>query len=129
MTVPPDLDDDPSIENTEDLWRRIFPLWWVHDANLGRTRLSTAAFEDSKKPRSPMSVTIASECANADVLLADYDGYGLAAFTAGEARDCRQKVARTPTTDNQAHASVIGKKTGGVKNCLLRAARVLIEPT
>ena len=129
MTGPPDLDDDLSIGNKEDLWRRIFPRWWVHDANLGGKRLSTAAFEDSKNPHSPMSVTIASECASPDVLLAGHDGYGLAVFTAGDARDCRQKVARTPTEDDPAHASVIGKKTGSVKNCLRRVARVLKEPS
>jgi hypothetical protein len=119
--------DDHTIANAAELWRRIFPDWWIPDYNTGTRRLSTAAFQDAPD-RTPMSVAIAAECAGPEELLSDYDGYGLAAFTAGSARACRQGVVRAPTKELPAHAHVVGKKTTGVKKCLREAADVRIEP-
>jgi hypothetical protein len=130
MTAPSSQSpvDDLTIANAADLWRRIFPRWWILDEDSGTRRLSSQAFEDSKD-KSPMSVTIAAECAGQALVLAKYPGYGLAVFTAGQARLCGQILQRNPTADDPAHAHVIGKKNKTAKDCLRSAAALLVSPT
>ena len=67
-------------------------------------------------PQSP------SEC------VTKFPGYGLAELTAGTARRLNQGVAHTPTPEEPAHGSVIGRKTGAVKNGLRDGAIVLLVP-
>ncbi len=61
-------------------------------------------------------------------VLAAFDGYGLAAITAGSARAFKQGVSATPEPDEPAHASVFGPKTGSTKKGMAKAARFLIAP-
>ena len=126
MTAPPP-EDDPTILNDADLWRRIFPGWWLRDKGSGAYRLSSAAFDDSPD-KTPMSVTIATEAPGYHILLDGHVGYGLLAITAGLARQNRQILVRDPRPENPAHAHVVGKKTGSVKDALRVGARILVEP-
>lgn len=121
--------DDATIPDSATLWRRIFPGWWVLDQNTGQRRLSSAAFENYPNTNT-MSVGIADEMDGPEVLLKGYDGYGIAAFTAGHARrQCRQAVARAPEPDQPWHAHVIGdKKKRSVRKCLLDGHTVVVEP-
>ncbi|MGH9202193.1 MAG: hypothetical protein ACRD2A_13270, partial [Vicinamibacterales bacterium] len=73
--------DDRTIPDAATLWRRIHPDWWVLDKKTGNRRLSTAAF-DNAPDGSPMSVGLADEMPGTEALLAGYEGYGVAAFTA-----------------------------------------------
>ena len=52
--------DDPTIPDDAELWRRIPPWHFFHDANLGQIRPWSAAFEDHPNG-SPMSVLLAAE--------------------------------------------------------------------
>ncbi|HUY37004.1 MAG TPA: hypothetical protein VMV69_30075 [Pirellulales bacterium] len=116
------LNDDPSIADSEALWRRIPPTHCVLDRNLGRVRPSSAAFENHPNG-SPMSVVLGKEVIaagrDAESVLKGHEGYALASFSAGLARQCGQAVARDPLDEEPAHALVIGKKTGSVKRAVL----------
>ena len=123
--------DDKTVVDNADLWRWIPPVWAVRDDNEGGWRVTSAAFSDSPD-RSPLSVLLADTVmaagrTPADVL-ARFEGYFLAAFTAGAARELGQGVARTPTPEEPAHASVFGKKTDAVRAKLARATRWVVAP-
>lgn len=125
------LADDKTILDEAGLWRRIHPRWAVKDENEGGWRVTSAAFSDSPD-RSPLSVLLtdavfASGRTHVDVL-ADHGGYFLAELTAGVVREAGQGVARTPTPEEPAHASVFGRKADSVRRRLARAARWVIGP-
>ncbi len=111
--------DDLTIQNDDDLWRRIPPWHFVSDENLGRRRPSGAAFEDGRDGSS-MSVVIARVAAenerSADDVLEGHDDFALAAVTAGLARECRQIIVRNPLPQEPAHGLVVGNKTKSVKS-------------
>ncbi len=129
---PTSYEDDTSIRDSDDLWRRIFPKWIVPDKNTGGTRLSSQAFEDSRDG-TPMSVVLADIVKASgrvvDDLLTSFGlAYGMASITAGLARGCSQKVCRAPVPEEEAHAYVVGKKTKSVKNRLVDGAVWLVDP-
>jgi len=127
----PPLEDDSTISDDAALWRRVYPLWIVRDENAGGPRVSSAAFDDSEDG-SPLSVLLADVVAKtqrtAQNVLAGYDGYALAAISAGTARHNKQSVARTPLPDEPAHASVFGTKTKSNKRGMAKAANWVIAP-
>ena len=127
----PDLLDDPAISDASALWRRVHPSWIVRDDNRGGMRLSSAAFDDSADG-SPLSVLIAEVVLQtkrtAQAVLADFDGYALAATTAGNARKQGQGIAATPEPDEPAHASVFGPKTKSIKRVMAKDATWVIGP-
>ncbi len=120
-----ELPDDGTIHPDDALWRRIPPWHIVFDENQHALRISSAAFDDNvdvNQAPSPMSVTISSKARELGLApessVQGHDGFGLASFTAAQARSLNQRVARTPDADNPAHGSVIGKKTKTVKKRL-----------
>lgn len=124
--------DDRTIADSAKLWRRIHPTWIFYDDNLKRKRPSSAAFDDSKDG-TPMSVQLAEivieSGSNAQKELAGYDGYALAEFTAGFARnECRQGIEPNPTANDPAHAYVFGQKTEGTKKKFARNAAWVVAP-
>ena len=123
--------DDLTILDEAELWRRIPPHWIIFDKNRGAKRPSSAAFDDHQNG-SPMSVLLAdllSEVGRgASDVLADYEGYALAAITAGLARRCKQVVVRAPLRDVPAHAEVVGKKTDSVRKRFAVASRWVLPP-
>jgi hypothetical protein len=122
--------DDLSILAQDELWRRIPPWHLVPDYNLGRKRISSAAFHDDSDG-SPMSVDIAKirEANNQGPghSLAGLKDFGLAAITAGLARQCGQIVHPEPEPENPAHAHVIGKKKSACKR-LQKGCTWVLEP-
>jgi hypothetical protein len=120
-------DDDPTIPDETILWRRIPPRWFHRDESLGRLRPAKAAFDDDPDG-SPMSVVIADESRGQAAVLAGHEGYGLAAFTAHLARECRLRIARAPTDDEPAHAVVVGRKTDSVRRRLARGSDWVVLP-
>jgi hypothetical protein len=118
----PDLEfsDDPTIPDDADLWRRILPTAIVFDESTGDQRPASMAFEDHPDG-SPMSVVIAAECAGPGSVLAGHEGFGLAPFKAGLARQCGLGVARDPTPEEPAHAVVIGRETKSISRRLAEA--------
>lgn len=128
--------DDPSITNESDLLRRIPPYHIVMDNNLGARRPSSAAFEDDDDGE-PMSVylapTLAAEGRAADTVLAGHAGFGLAAITAGLAREKAQTVHPDPLPQESSHTVVCGDKRAGGKKCAKKGfalgARWIVEPS
>ena len=127
MTDPVPPEDDQSIGDAAELWRRLNPDWCIWDKNLGRKRPSSGAFDDSRDG-TPMSVTIGGEASGPEILLENHEGYGLAVFPAGLARRCNQRLVRHPTVKDPAHVHVTGKNTDSVKNRLARESNLLVEP-
>lgn len=124
--------DDLSILEDEELWRRIPPWHIVEDRNLGRKRISKAAFEDHPDG-TPMSVVLGQEVLAADrdaySVISEHDKFCLASVTAGLARSLKQGVARSPLPDEPAHAEVFGKKTDGVRKRFAKNAKWVIGPS
>jgi hypothetical protein len=122
-----DYQDDPTIPDDADLWRRI-PRWHlVNDESIGQIRPSSAAFEDHPDG-SPMSVVLGAESRGAESVLAGYPGFALASIKAGLARECQQGVARDPLPEEPAHAVVFGHKTKSVRKRLAREATWVVAP-
>jgi hypothetical protein len=126
-------EDDPTIENSDALWRRIPPFMVVPDQNLGISRPSSQAFKDHPDG-SAMSVELASVLKlhglGQEHVLAgpQHAGFGIAAVTAGLARECRQGIVRKPTPDNPAHAEVFGDKPKSVSRRFAREAQWIAYP-
>lgn len=122
-------EDDSTITDAEDLWRRIPQRWIVPDRETGGSRISSAAFDDHPNG-SPMSVYLCS------VVLAEGRGpntvlmtdFYLAAITAKTARENGQGIHRAPLPEESSHAEVFGKKTKSIKRKLARAAHWVVPP-
>ena len=61
-------------------------------------------------------------------VLHGHDGFALAAFTAGAAREAEQGVAREPLPGEIAHGVVFGKKTKSIRRRLSRASEWVVAP-
>lgn len=125
-------EDDLSIGDVEDLWRRVHPDQVVRDHNLGRVRPSSAAFKDPQ-----LSCLLASEDTADRALSAKGNdgvpwrdkGFSLAVFAASLARRLRQTVCRAPTPADPSHLLVIGKKKSSSTSCTFaEEARWVGEP-
>jgi len=127
----PTLQDDQTITDSADLWRRIPPWHFVFDENSGEVRPSSAAF-DNDPDGSPMSVLLADlmvELKKAPLdALSGHESFALAAITAGLARANGQAVVRDPLPDEPTHALVAGLKTKSVRRKLARGAQWVIAP-
>ena len=125
------LEDDRTISDDAALWRRVHPNWIVPDDNATGSRVTSAAFDDSRDG-TPLSVLLAEVVARtqrtAHDVLAGYEGYSLAAITAQTARGFGQGIARTPDPNEPAHASVFGPKTKPNKRGMAKRASWVIAP-
>lgn len=124
-------EDDPSILDDAELWRRIPPWHIVEDNNRGGKRISKAAFEDHPDG-TPMSVVLGQEVVAAGrdrySVIAGNDNFCLASVTAGLARSLNQGIVRKPRDIEPAHAEVFGRKTDGVRKRFAREATWVIGP-
>jgi hypothetical protein len=125
-----EIEDDPSIADGTDLWRRIHPEWIVQDES-GRIRPSSQAFTND--PRGdPMSVYLEPQVRGtgrtAKDILEPYPGYSLASITAGLARANKQGVKPDPLPEEPAHGVVVGRKTGAVRRAFAKGASWVVAP-
>lgn len=125
----PDFQDDPSIPNDTEVWRRITPRWIKFDPAQGRRRPSSEAFQDSRD-RTPLSVFLAAELSGPDEALEGHDGYCLAALNVGFIRTLGLGVSRHPIRgeDPPGHAWVVGPKTKKTRNKLARNTTWVVGP-
>ena len=119
--------DDPTIQDSAELWRRIPPWHFFNDKNLGRLRPSSAAFDDDTDG-GHMSVVVATEVAGPEPTLLGLEGYALASITAGFLRRCGQAIIRDPLPENPAHALVVGPKSESVRRRIARECRWIVGP-
>jgi len=101
--------DDSSISDEDELWRRIPPQQWV-DCPGESCRPSSAAFEDSPDG-SPLSVHVGRLTSVNTVLSEIHEGFAIAAFRAGLARECSFIVVSDPMPEDPSHALVVGNKS------------------
>lgn len=135
MSTPEDcarnFPDDPAISDEAALLRRIPPWHFVSDEKLGRTRPSSAAFEDDADG-DPMSVyrrdVIESEGADLQRVMVGHLGFGLASLTAGQVRSKHQTVFPDPLPEESSHAKVCGQKTDAVRRWFAKQAIWVIPP-
>jgi len=124
----PEPEDDPSIQNQDILWRRIYPGWikWAGE-NESVSRPARVAFQDDIDRQ--VSVSVARETTKYR-LLRCYPEHSLAAITAEVARRFGCSVARRPTTDDPAHAIIFpSPKKVNARNIAKEATWVvLIDP-
>lgn len=128
------LEDDPTIPDDCELLRRVplrrdINIIWDH--NLQRWRPSSASFENHHSG-TPMSITLRTELEEggrgpADVLKG-HNNFGLAAITAGIAREQNQRVVRDPLPEEPAHGLVVGKKTKSISRAMAKSAKWIIPP-
>lgn len=127
----PAYEDDATIVDAAQLWRRIPPQHIVPDEH-GGSRISSAAFCDHPGG-SPMSVVLGDDLLAAgrepSSVIVGHDGFGLASVTAQLARSLNQGIARSPLPDEPAHAEVFGNKTTSVRRRFARAAVWIIKPS
>jgi hypothetical protein len=125
--------DDPAIPDEECLYRRLHSSHVSWNPNGSVKKIGKNAFQDSSE-ESPCSIAIggllASNGLEPDDLLAGYPSFGLAIFTAGDARECGFGVISTPRSNEPAHGNLTGDKgPAGPRRKLAGKARVLRPPT
>jgi hypothetical protein len=120
---------DEPVDDSEVLWRRIPSAYY--DPHREARPISSAAFDDSSDG-TPMSVdrrsVVVAMGFSEEYPRRGYEAYGLAAFTARQARDIGLDVIPAPQLDNPAHAHVTGKKTKAVKRKLANLAVLIVKP-
>jgi hypothetical protein len=128
-----ELDDDPTIQDSCELLRRIpikprVNIIW--DGNQDRWRPSSASFNDHPNG-TLMSIVLRDELEKAGrdpaEVLIGHDGFALAAITAGFVREQQQRVTREPLPEEPAHGIVIGEKKKSSKK-MAKAAQWVIPP-
>ena len=113
--------DDPTIPDSEDLYRRVLAICIVTEQASGRKRLSSQTFAD---PFEEISVDLSSLISPVACLaLGEARHVGVIAVTAGEVRRLSQVVVRDPLPEDDAHALICGKQNRALRKRLARMAR------
>lgn len=107
---PMEYHDDPSIADTERLFRRIHLKHIVPDGDTGLARLSSAAFRDKDLSVDIEAVLLENGQAISSCLQGQV-ACKLAFITAGHARQLQQVIFRDPTPNNPSHGIVYGSKS------------------
>lgn len=123
-------DDDPSITDDTELYRRVRPLpdQIVPDENRGCVRVTSAAFIGQTEMSVVLEDTLRAEGREPPDALRDYPGDFLVALKAGFVREKGQGVVRTPRPEEPAHGDVLGKKTRGTARAFAEAACWIVAP-
>jgi hypothetical protein len=119
-----DPEDDPSIAKDDQLWRRIPPRHWI-DCPGEHCRPSSQTYEDDED--GSLSVDI-GRLTTPEAILVGHDGYAVASFTAGLARECGLTVVGDPQPLDPAHALVMGNKSGSRRKALVRGSVWVVPP-
>jgi hypothetical protein len=120
MSMPP-RQDDPTIAETAVLWRAVHKLH-IHVEDDGRERAQTWAFESDGNE---VSAWIAAE-ADVERLRARFPYSRIAEFTASQARECRNIIARDPVEGDASHVVICpiqGKSNTQIKKDAKRLAQ------
>jgi hypothetical protein len=130
--------DDQTILNTDHLLRRLpnWPNMTKFDHNKGQLRPSSAAFGDQESGDVRVSTTHQESllASGGDIkdAIRHHPKFGLAQLNVSYARSSLstpQIVVRDPTSDDDHHCLLVGRKTDGDKRKLAKNCVILIEPT
>lgn len=105
------------IADAEQLYRRVHPTQVKDDG-----KLSSAAFTDPELSVDRAMLTTTEQT------LREHPKHGIAAFTAGLARELEQEVVPDASLFNRAHALVKGSKPKSVKRRFAREAELIRQP-
>lgn len=116
----PPRQDDPTIVDNTVLWRAV-PELQIYREDDGRERAQSWAFESDENE---VSAWIAAET-DVGWLRAQFPQFRIAEFTAGQARECRNIVARDPVEGCASHVVICplpGKSNSQIKKDAKRLA-------
>ena len=123
--------DDLSIQNSDQIWRRIPPHHLVFDENSKQYRPSSAAFEDHPGG-SPMSAQLASVLQkmgiSPEAALTHYPDFGIASLSVGLLRDKGQTIYFQPQEDQPGHVEISGSKTKSIRRFWAKECQLLVVP-
>lgn len=129
MTAPPPRVDDPSILDTDYLWRRVIRRW-IKRVDDDHVRITSAAFKDGSA-RHELSVDLAKLTNYQSVFDADARTECIAQITAGTPRAHRHIVASDPKDFNPAHALIchlpLGSKTPDPAARAMASSAVMLD--
>lgn len=125
-------EDDPSIDDETELYRRVPPAHWkrVGDEYVVRD----SAFKNHPNPEMKrMSVVLGDTLEQASrnpesVRSADQKNYGVVAIRARIVREHEQVIERSPQPNEPAHGDVYGEKPTGRRKKLVAAAEWIVYP-
>lgn len=119
--------DDPSIANTDRLFRRVPPHQLIGEPG-DLPRPSSAVFKNPELSVNIESLMIEQARAPEDTLTG-YDGQFLCSIGAGQVREFGHSVVKDIEPPNDpAHGLVLGKKSGSFANAMVRACRWIVAP-
>jgi len=130
--MPDQVEDDETISNQDEVWRRIRPDQLVRDDNRGGIiRPSTSAFNNSSDG-SGMSDSLAGAARAAGLtphyVIERYPGYSVAALAMAMLRENGQGVIRKPTDDDPHHVEVNGDKPKKIQRIFATSATWALPP-
>lgn len=107
----PQRPDDPTIDGSQRLWRRVHPIQIRIDPETEDPEISSGVFSTDQE----LSVALASET-TIETLLGEYPEYSVVEFEAVDARSTGCTVVRCPLPGDPAHALVCGPRSRGRLN-------------
>lgn len=113
------------------LWRRIGRLHLTFDDNRQCFRIASSAFDEHPQDGTTSVVVAPSNrttCERAAGVLRRHEGFGLAAVTVGRVRELGHAVVLTPTADEPAHASILGRRSKRTRRLLAESCTWAIPP-
>jgi hypothetical protein len=124
---PTVFEDNASIRDDENLFRRIHLLHLVPDEDTGLARISSGAFKQRE-----MSVNLESALRQSgkglEACLIGYPRQRLCSIKAGAARNCSQAICHDPLPDDLSHGVVYGIKNGRIPDRLRARAEWALPP-
>jgi len=110
-----------TIHDEDELYRRVAELWIKESG-----KLSSAAFQNSSGT-DEMSADLA-RLTTPQATALHRTNFGVASFLAGVARELNQEVFHSPASENYAHSTVKGRKTGSIRKKLVKKSTLILLP-
>jgi len=121
------FEDDPSIQDTVRLFRRIHPVHIVKDDDTGLLRFSTAAFRDEDLSINIEEYLLRQGLTSIDCLRG-YPQHLLMSLQAGACRRLNQAVCHDPKEHSASHGLVYGNKNRKTQLWLVDLAQWVHPP-
>jgi len=110
-----------TIHDADELYRRVIE-YWIKENSV----ISSAAFQNTTNT-DEMSVDLA-RLTTPQATALHKTNFGVASFLAGVARELNQEVFHSPVSENYAHSTVKGRKTGSIRKKLVKKSTLILLP-